>query len=100
MKNLELKSPLAALSDASRKVRPYVGVLLFLLFAGAYGYTVMQINSLSNPQVDSSAVTAEVKSSPTPRIDDQAIRQLESLKDNSVNVQALFEQGRTNPFQE
>ena len=97
--NIELKSPLPALAQSVRKVRPYVGVLVFMLFAGVYGYMVFQINSLADPTVEQSSVQAEAKALPVPRIDDQAAKQLMTLKDNSVNVQTFFEQGRTNPFE-
>ena len=99
MTSIELKSPLPALAQSVRKVRPYVGVLIFMLFAGVYGYMVFQINSLADPTVEQSEVQVEAKALPVPRIDDQAARQLMTLKDNSVNVQTLFEQGRTNPFE-
>jgi len=59
---------------------------------------VVQINVLSNPEPDEDEVATS--SASVPRIDDEAIRQLQTLKDNSVNVQTLFEQGRTNPFTE
>lgn len=98
--NISVKSPLPGLLGALRKLRPYAGVMLFLLFAAIYGYMVLNINQLSNPTIDPLEVTAETKASPTPRIDDHAAEQLQTLKDNSVNVQTLFEQGRTNPFEE
>lgn len=100
MKDLSIKSPLPMLVDWSRKLRPYVGVLLFLFFAFIYGYMILQISTYSNPHIDEADVLSEVKSSPTPRIDEEAVKKLQSLKDNSVNVQTLFEEDRTNPFQE
>jgi hypothetical protein len=100
MTDISVKSPLPALASSLRKVRPYVGVLLFLLFAIIYGYMVLSINKLSNPVIDPVEVTTEAKASPSPRLDAHAAEQLQTLKDNSVNVQTLFEQSRTNPFQE
>ena len=98
--NVAIKSPLPIITKYIRRIRPYVSVLVFLLFAGAYGFLVLQINTLSNPVVDESAVTAGAQASPAPRIDAEAIKQLQSLKDNSVNVQTLFQPVRGNPFQE
>lgn len=100
MKNIALGSPLPLLLGLLQKLRPYVGVMIFLLLAATYGFIIMRINSLSNPAVDPSAVLTEVTATPTPRIDANAAEQLQSLKDNNVNVQTLFEEGRTNPFQE
>jgi hypothetical protein len=102
MKNLTLntQSLKPALARAAHTFRKYASVLIFLLFTGIYGYMIVEINSLSNPVIDDSAVAAESKALPVPRIDEQSAKKLESLKDNSVNVQTLFDQGRTNPFNE
>ena len=102
MKNaqLDLKSIKPALRGLARTLGKYYSVLLFLLFMGVYGFMVVKINSLSNPVVDDSEIAEEVKTLPTPRIDETAANKLQSLKDNSVNVQTLFEKGRTNPFKE
>ncbi len=99
MKNdLSLKALKPALTAAVRSVRKFAAVLVFLLFTAIYGYTIIQINSLSNPSVDQSAVTSESKALPTPRMDEAAATKLQSLEDNSVNVQSLFDKGRTDPF--
>ncbi|HJQ09365.1 MAG TPA: hypothetical protein VJ836_07865 [Candidatus Saccharimonadales bacterium] len=58
------------------------------------------MNTMSTAAVDESKVTEQVQALATPRIDEDAIKQLQTLKDNSVNVQALFDESRTNPFQE
>lgn len=100
MKNLEVKSPLPALMQSLRKIRPYAGVALFLLLAAVYGFILLRINSLSNPTISDATVQEQAKAKPVQRIDANAAKQLEALKDNSVNVQTLFEQGRTNPFDE
>lgn len=99
-KNIQLQSLTAIGAPIGKAFKRYGGVMFFLLFAFVYAYMVLQINAFSNVQVDSSEVTAQVSTTPTPRIDAQAVKQLQSLKDNSVNVQTLFEQNRTNPFQE
>lgn len=100
MKNSSIKSPLPVITAWLSKLRAYVGFMLFLLFAAVYVFVIMRISMLSNPAVDNAAVTGESQASPAPRIDDQAAKQLQSLKDNSVNVQTLFDQTRTNPFEE
>lgn len=100
MKDLSLSALFAAVATWTRKLRPYAGVGLFLLFAAVYGYLVLKINALSNPTIDLNEVVSEAVGAPTPRIDAQAAEQLLTLKDNSVNVQTLFEEGRKNPFQE
>lgn len=96
----EISSPLPVLKKGLAHLRPYANVLVFLLFALAYAFVILRINSLSNPKVDESTVTTAVKASPVPHLDQAAAEQLQTLKDNSVNVQTLLDQNRTNPFQE
>lgn len=100
MKDLNLSAIGAQFAETAHKLRRYAGVSFFLLFALVYGFIVLRINTLSNVQVSDSDVAKQVNASPVPRIDPRAIKQLESLNDNSVNVQTLFQQGRTNPFRE
>ncbi|HEV7454183.1 MAG TPA: hypothetical protein VGO07_02895 [Candidatus Saccharimonadales bacterium] len=102
MKNdlkFDLKPLLLTGKKAVMMLKPYTVVLIVVLFAAAYSLVILRINSLSNAEVDQNAVTSQVKSSPSLRIDPQAVQQLQSLKDNSVNVQTLFENQRTNPFE-
>jgi len=98
--SINLQSVKRVIGKFMASLKKYSTVLVFLIFTGVYGYLIIQINTLSNPAVEDEAVEAEAKAVPTPRIDEDAAAKLESLKDNSVNVQTLFEQGRTNPFEE
>jgi hypothetical protein len=76
-------------------------VLLFVLLLGViYGFVLNKINAFSNVQPGTSQISAQVKTLSTPQIDPAIVNQLQNLKDNSVNVQALFDQARKNPFQE
>lgn len=64
-----------------------------------YGYVSFKIISYSNPSTNTGAVDTQVTSL-TPRIDESLVNQLQSLKDNSVNVRTLFDEARKNPFAE
>lgn len=77
----------------------YASILFFLLIAGVYGFVILRINTLSNIQPSQSDIDAQTTSTPIPRVDPKVAEQLESLEDNSVNVQALFNEARNNPFQ-
>ena len=81
------------------KVQRY-SLLLFVVFVGVlYAIIMLQINSLSNAQPSTSDIEKQVSAAKVPRIDPTVLTQLKSLQDNSVNVQALFNQARDNPFQ-
>lgn len=105
LKNINLKSLGPLLLEALQKSSRYAGLMFFVLVAGVYGFVILRINTLSTiqPGADgsntSSASTTE-KPATIPKIDPKVVRQLEALKDNSVNVQTLFERARDNPFRE
>jgi hypothetical protein len=76
-------------------------VVLFVVFVGClYAFVAYQAYSLSNQATNSTSDVESQVTSLTPRIDTNVVDQLESLKDNSVNVKALFEDARQNPFAE
>lgn len=64
-----------------------------------YGFLLLRIHSLSAAQPTADQVSSQVRSARIPHIDQSVVQQLQSLQDNSVNVQALFDQARNNPFQ-
>lgn len=73
-----------------------VGFIVFI--ALVYGYIYYRLTTLNNAQPSPDAVTSQVSGSQAPVIDKAAVSQLESLQNNSVSVQSLFNQERTNPF--
>jgi hypothetical protein len=93
-KNLAAKA-VAAL----KQVRRYSLVLFLAFVLLLYSFILLRINSLSNVQPSSDAVSGQVKAARIPHVDPLVIKQLQSLQDNSVSVQTLFNQARSNPFQ-
>jgi hypothetical protein len=90
---------LEKLSIILKKSRRY-SLLIFLVFVGLiYGFVLFRIHSLSTAQPSETAVSSQVKAARIPRIDQSVVRQLQTLQDNSVSVQALVNQARSNPFQ-
>jgi hypothetical protein len=97
--NLNLKSLPVLLENIEHLVSRYAIILFFLLLVAVYGFILLRINSLSNAQPDSSAVSTQAQTVAIPHIDPTVVQQIQNLQDNSVSVQALFNQARTNPFQ-
>jgi hypothetical protein len=97
--HLNPKSILETAGTVLRRLKRYALPLFLLFVAVIYGYIVLQINSLNNTQPSADAVDSQVQAARVPHIDSQVIQQLQSLQDNSVSVQTLFDQARNNPFQ-
>lgn len=82
--------------QAAELFRQYRVVLFLVLLVIVYGYLLLKINDFNSvaPSVDLNSSPSQ----PTPNIDKSAVSRLKQLQDNSVNVQALFNQARQNPF--
>ncbi len=98
-KKQSLKLKIYKLCGAIAKFRRYSFVMFIIFIAALYGFILLRINSLSQAEPSAEAVTNQVKAAQVPHIDKKVVAQLESLKDNSVSVKALFDQARSNPFQ-
>lgn len=88
----------AQLGAAAQKVGAYRAFIFFLAVASLYGFIVWRINVLSNTPASAAGQTANTTAQP--HIDPATVAKIQSLQDNSVNVQTLFDAARENPFQE
>lgn len=102
MKNqdLNLKNIGPQFAALGPKLARYAPIFFFVLIAGVYGFVLMRINTLASIEPNPEDVDSQVKASSVQKIDQRVARQLESMKDNSVNVQTLFDKARENPFRE
>lgn len=96
----DIKSIIDKLSGDAAMLRRYSFVAFIILVSLLYGFVLFRINSLTNAQPSSSDVEAQTQASAqVPHIDQAVVQHLKSLQDNSVSVQTLFDQARSNPFQ-
>jgi hypothetical protein len=86
------------LSNALRFASTYKAFIFFLVVAAFYGFLVWRINAFSN--IPASTSEASAQAAAQPHIDPATVAKIQSLQDNSVNVQSLFDAARQNPFQE
>jgi hypothetical protein len=95
LKKMSLRQLAAIFSRRFGKHVIFAAILLVLL---VYVLVVFRINSLANaePGPDQQVIISNA----TPKIDPNAIKQIQALEQNNTQVHALFEQARNNPFQE
>lgn len=96
--SINLKDIPVQLGAVARKVSAYKVFIFFLVAASLYGYILWRINVYSNAPASTSEESS--KSTPQPHIDAGTVQKIQSLQDNSVSVQSLFDAARQNPFQE
>ncbi|QQS20070.1 hypothetical protein IPL85_01270 [Candidatus Saccharibacteria bacterium] len=81
-------------------LRRHMTLLFFLVLTSLYGFLVWRINVLSSAPPSQAEVSSAAQNVPKPRISEEVIMKLQGLQDNSVRVQAIFNDARQNPFQE
>ena len=96
---LNPKSLIEKCTGALRQARRYSYFIFLVFVALLYGFVMFRISSLGSEQPSSAAVSSQVQAAQVPHIDKSVVKQLQSLQDNSVSVQSLFNQARSNPFQ-
>ncbi|HUB93228.1 MAG TPA: hypothetical protein VMB52_01880 [Verrucomicrobiae bacterium] len=102
MKNSDIKfnsqSLSVGLNRAAKVFKTYRALMFFLAVALLYGFILWRINVYSN--VPASQNNTDTTVAAQPHIDQAVVGKLQTLQDNSVSVQALFNEARQNPFQE
>src|SRR4051812_39550972 len=93
--NINIGDLSAQLKGISKKISSYRVLIFFLVVASLYGYIVWRINSFSNQPPSQSDIAA--KTTQQPHIDPDTLEKIQSLQDNSVSVQTLFDSARQNP---
>lgn len=98
--NLDLKDIPAKLNQLSNRLKKYnvfIAVIFVLLM---YGFLINQIRLLSTSQPTRTEVDSRLNELQTPRLDEEALSKIQQLQSENIEVKALFNQGRQNPFQE
>ena len=97
---LELKDIPGKLQELLGRFSRYYVVLFFVLVLGVYAFLMLRINNLQSAQPNTVSGATKVTTVVTPHIDPKVVQQLQQLQDNSVSVKTLFDQARSNPFQD
>jgi hypothetical protein len=96
---LDTKALFDKLLASLQKLRRYTILAFLVLVVAIYAFIAFRISNLSNAQPTADQVSSQVQASRVLHVDKTVVQQLQSLQDNSVNVKALFNQERANPFQ-
>ncbi len=95
VKNLNLKSSISKFLKKYSRHAAFGSVIVVLL---AYIFVVYKISGFAKaePAADKTASNPLV----IPQVDQKAISHIQSLEQSNTQIHTLFEQARTNPFQE
>lgn len=78
----------------------YVFVICVVLFGGLYGTLIYTAGQQAALEPSESEITEKYKAAARPKLDEDTVNKLESLESTNVDVQAIFDEARQNPFNE
>ena len=95
--NLEKIKP--SLSRLFKTLRRYQYLLVSLIIVGLFVYAVTIINRQLGTARDQAAYDEALKNTKTVKFNQEAVETIVRLRDLNVDVNAIFDPGRTNPFE-
>lgn len=97
--NLDVKNLKIILQKAINLAKNNAVFIFILIGLATVGFLVFQIRTLSSLEPDDDLLLEKMGVNKPVRIDEESVEIIKELQDTNVEVKALFEQGRTNPFQ-
>lgn len=98
--NLSVDSIIKRVQPAITFLHRYMAFVCVVVFLGIYVYLVQHIGHLIQDEPSQSAIDSTLKPVNRLKIDQNAMQQITDLESQNIEVQALFEQARQNPFTE
>lgn len=96
-----------SISTIFKKITPVLeaiskhkATIFILFFLAIYIFLVYRINELINREPDPVTLSSQLQTIQRLRIDQASIDRLLELEEQNIEVKALFEQARDNPFNE
>lgn len=91
---------LSRLKAAARWARKHAPLLFVVFLVAVYGFLLWQARTYIQAEPSQTDIQAQLKTIQVPHIDKSVLAKIQQLQNNSVSVHALFDQARSNPFQE
>ena len=98
--NIDLKDIPAKFQTLFRWLRQYMVFICMLVVLSIFVFLVWQIHHFATVEPSSSDVVNKVNELHSPKLDQNAVNKILLLEDQNVEVKALFNSARQNPFQE
>lgn len=81
-------------------IKKYMAVFFIVLGISVLGFLVYRVGQLATQEPSDELITEKSGENRPIRIDAKAVEQVQKLQSTNVEVQALFNQSRDNPFNE
>ncbi len=90
----------ASLMKLAGILRTHVVIIFFVIFGAMYGFLIFTSGQQAANTPSETQINEKLKTAKRPKVDENAAKTLEELRDQSIEVQALFNEARNNPFSE
>jgi hypothetical protein len=78
----------------------YIVVICILIFGAMYAFLIYTSGKLASQTPSETKVNEKFQGVSRPKLDESIAQQLEELEDQNIEVRALFDDARENPFAE
>lgn len=75
-------------------------LIIFVFFiVGLFGFMTFNIARFANQDPTESQKDETISAVKTVKLDEKSIQKIQSLQDQNISIESLFDNGRANPFQ-
>lgn len=96
--NFDVKGAIVKAKKTLPKVAKHAPFIATLLILAVYLFSVWRISQLASAEPSPDQQTAVLIQ--IPKIDENAIKQIQALEQSNTEIKSLFNSARNNPFQE
>lgn len=98
--NINLESILPKLMRPVNFFKRYAVFTSVIVFLFITTFFVFRINQYSRMEPDESTVEEKLQTVQRPKVDQSVLNKIQQLQDQNIQVKTLFDQTRSNPFNE
>lgn len=98
--NIDVKTIWASLKKQGSVALKHVAFAVIIFILLAYLFMVWRISQLAIAEPSPEDASAALTDTHVPKIDKNAIKQIEQLEQSNTEIKSLFDAARTNPFSE
>lgn len=95
---LEAEKLLRIVSPVAMALKRYLMFIAIIGIGGLYAFLILHISQLTQVEADELEVLEMLQTTTRPQIDQRAVERILELQDQNVQVEALFQEARENPF--
>lgn len=100
MKNLSKELTQKYLTNLLCFLKKYASFIILIVVLCLFGFLVYQIRSFATQEPSDNIVNEKMGQTRPINIDKDAVEKIQQLQSTNVEVKALFDKNRDNPFQE